>query len=193
MNGQGLNLPEGRLGTLLAVAATLLVLAAIWLGAVTPVLGWYEGQADALTTARLEVAHMQALKDSLPALRREVAQSAAQSSGTDVLLDGGSDAIAGANLQATLNDLAAQAGTTLDSAEAVTAQPTGALRRIGVSVSVTATWPVLIAYLAAIDAARPRMVVDDLSVSTNSAPDVRQDVTLQANFTVSAFRAGSAP
>jgi hypothetical protein len=193
MNGQSLNLPEGRLGILLAVAATLLALAVIWLGVVTPVLTWYGAQADDLATARLELAHLQALKDSLPSLRRAVAQGAAQPSGTDVLLSGDSDAIAGANLQATLSDLAAQAGTNLDSAEAVTAQQTGALRRIGVSVSVTATWPVLIAYLAAVDASRPRMVVDDLSVSTNSAPDTRQDVTLQANFTVSAFRAGNAP
>jgi general secretion pathway protein M len=136
---------------------------------------------------------MRALRDNLPSLRRAVAQSAVQSAGTDILLSGDTDAIAGANLQSDLNDLATQTGTSLDSAESAGAVQIGGLRRVDESVSLTATWPVLVAYLAAIDAARPRMMVDDLSVSTNSAPDVRQDVTLQANFTVSAFRAGTAP
>jgi hypothetical protein len=51
----------------------------------------------------------------------------------------------------------------------------------------------LTAYLAAINAARSCMVMSDLSVSANSTPDIRQDLTLQANFTVSMFRAASAP
>lgn len=188
-----LPLPEGRLGQALAACGALVVASAIWLGVLAPAFSWYGGQADALAASRLELAHMQALQASLPALRRAVAQSADQSAGTDILLSGDTDAIAGANLQSTLNDLATQTGTSLDSAESAGAAQIGGLRRIDVSVSLTATWPVLIAYLAAIDAARPRMMVDDLSVNTNSAPDIHQDVTLQANFTVSAFRAGAGP
>lgn len=188
-----LNLPEGRAGQTLAVGGALLLVAAVWLGVLAPACGWYGGQADELAASRLELAHMRALRDNLPSLRRAVAQSAVQSAGTDILLSGDTDAIAGANLQSDLNDLATQTGTSLDSAESAGAVQIGGLRRVDESVSLTATWPVLVAYLAAIDAARPRMMVDDLSVSTNSAPDVRQDVTLQANFTVSAFRAGTAP
>lgn len=188
-----LNLPEGRTGQALAAGGTLLLVAAIWLGVLAPAWSWYAGQADDLAASRLELAHMQSLQASLPALRRAVAESAVPSAGTAILLDGDTDAIAGANLQSALNDLATQTGTALDSAESAGAVQIGGLRRVDVSVSLTATWPTLVAYLAAIDAARPRMTVDDLSVSSNSLPDLRQDVALQANFTVSAFRAGTAP
>jgi len=188
-----ITLPEGPAGQALAVAAGFLVIAMIWAGLVTPALGWYQGQSAALAGARLEAAHLLALRASLPALRQQLAASASIAPGADILLQGDSDAIAGANLQADLNLLAAQAGASLDSTESVPAEASGGLRRIGVTVSLTATWPVLVAYLAAIEAASPRMIVDDLSVSAESDPDPRQDVPLQASFTVSAFRAGAGP
>jgi hypothetical protein len=69
----------------------------------------------------------------------------------------------------------------------------GGLRRIGVTVSVTATWPVLTAFLTAIDTAQPRMIVDNLTVSSDSQPDPRSEPSLQASFDVAAFRAGGGP
>jgi len=193
MTSGTLTLPEGRAGQALAIAVTIIVAAAIWLGVVMPLLGWYAGQSDALTTAQLEAAHLQALQASLPELRRRIAETAIQSSAAEVLLQGGSDAIAGANLQAALNTLATQAGASLDSTESVPAEASGGLRRIGVAVSLTATWPTLVAFLTAIDLASPRMIVSDLTVSADSEPDSRQDVSLQASFTVAAFRAGAGP
>jgi hypothetical protein len=57
-------------------------------------------------------------------------------------------------------------------------------------VSVTATWPVLIALWQAIGTARPRMIVDQLSLTTSAAPAGDQDQPVQAGFTVTGFRAG---
>jgi general secretion pathway protein M len=193
MMSRTLNLPEGPTGQVLAVAAAAIMLAIFWLALLTPLLGWYGGQSSALAAAQLEAAHLQALQASLPELRRQAAARATEAPAADILLQGDSDAIAGANLQAALNSLAAQAGTTLDSTESVPASASGGLRRIGVTVSLNATWPALVAFLTAIDAASPRMIVDDLTVSADSAPDARQDVTLQASFTVAAFRAGAGP
>jgi general secretion pathway protein M len=193
MTSGTLTLPEGRAGQALAIAVTIIVAAAIWLGVVMPLLGWYAGQSDALATAQLEAAHLQALQASLPELRRRIAETAIQSSAAEVLLQGGSDAIAGANLQAALNTLATQAGASLDSTESIPAEASGGLRRIGVAVSLTATWPTLVAFLTAIDLASPRMIVSDLTVSADSEPDSRQDVSLQASFMVAAFRAGAGP
>jgi general secretion pathway protein M len=189
----GRTLPEGRQGQILAVGIAVLALVLLWLGAVAPLLSWYGGQADALSAAQLQLAHMQGLQASLPALRARLAASAALPASDAVLLAGSSDAIAGANLQAQLNTLAGQAGTSLDSVESIAAQQVGGLRRIGVTVSLNATWPVLTAFLTAIDTAQPRMIVDNLNVTANAATDPRQDVTLQANFDVAAFRAGTAP
>lgn len=193
MTARTLTLPEGAAGQAAAVTAAIVILAAIWLAVVTPLLGWYATQSDDLASARLEVAHLRALQASLPELRRRAAENAAQSPGAAVLLQGGSDAIAAANLQTVLNNLATQAGTSLDSTEVMAAAPAGGLRRIGVAVSLNTTWPVLVAFLAAIDSASPRMIVDDLTVSADSPPDMQADVVLQASFTVSAFRVGAAP
>jgi general secretion pathway protein M len=187
------NLPEGRQGQILAVGIGVVMLAVLWLGAVSPLLDDFGARADALAASQLELAHMQGLQASLPALRARLAASAALPASDAVLLAGNSDAIAGANLQAQLSTLATQAGTSLDSAESISAVQVGGLRRIGVTVSVTATWPVLTAFLTAIDTAQPRMIVDNLTVSSDSQPDPRSEPTLQASFDVAAFHAGGGP
>jgi general secretion pathway protein M len=185
-----LALPEGRQGQLMAVGLTFIALTLLWLGVLSPALGWYGGRQAQLTAARQEAAHMAVLRLTLPALRAAVASPAANAIATQLLLSGNSDDIAGANLQSTLQNLATQTGNSLDSAAMIPPQPVGALRRIGVDVSVTATWPALIALLTAIETAQPRMIVDDLSVTASAQPDPTQDVPLQASFSVSAFRAG---
>ncbi len=183
-------LPEGRVGQALALLISFLVLAALWVGVAAPLSGWFYERADLLAGERQELAHDQALRRSLPALRAANAAAATQADTSGILLAGGSDAIAGANLQSALQSLAAQAGTSLDSITMVPEQPEGTLRPIGVQVSVTATWPVLTALLAAIDDAQPRMVVDRLTVTSAGQADPRQNAPLQADFSVTAFRTG---
>jgi general secretion pathway protein M len=191
MMSGSLTLPEGRQGQALAVAITLLAAALLWFGAVSPLLGWYEARADELAQQQEIAAHMAALGQEIPALKAAISAAGLQSAGDQVLLAGGTDAIAGANLQSALQDLATQAGTSLDSAEMLPVQQAGTLRRIGIQVSVTATWPVLIALLEAISMARPRMIVDQLSIINASQPAVGQAQPVQANFSVTGFCAGT--
>lgn len=189
MSGQ-LALPEGKTGQALAAFITLLALAVLWAGIAAPLAGWFSARASLLATERQEIARGDGLRQSLPALRAAAAAAAKQADANGILLAGGSDAIAGANLQTALQGLAAQDGTSLDSIAMVPAQQAGALRRIGVQVSVTATWPVLIALLGAIDSARPRMIVDQFTVSSPGPADAGQDTPLQAGFAVAAYRTG---
>jgi general secretion pathway protein M len=193
MNARSFTLPEGRPGQIAASACTLLAVLLVWLSVGAPAVNWYTSRAATLAQARLEVAHMRALQDSLPELRRLAAQTAAQPEADQTLVAGDSDAVAGANLQAELQGVASQTGASLDSVETLPAQQIGPLRRIGVAVSITTTWPQLIALMTAIDTQRPRMILSDLSVTADSAPDPRQDVSLQASFSLSAFWAGSHP
>ena len=65
---------------------------------------------------------MQALAHEIPALRAAAAARGPDQGGAALLLQGDSDAIAGANLQSALQDLAAQSGTGLDSAALLPAQ-----------------------------------------------------------------------
>ncbi|MBB5372214.1 type II secretion system protein GspM [Acidocella aromatica] len=186
-----LNLPEGRRGQALALGMLAAALLLLWLAVIAPLLGWYQDRAAELAQQREEAAHMQALGREIPALRAELAAAGGEAAGHEVLLAGGTDAIAGANLQSALQTLAGQAGTSLDSAALLPAQPAGALRRISMQVSVTAPWPVLVALLQAIDTAQPSMVAGDIGITMGNQTDPSQPVPMQANFTVSGFRAGS--
>lgn len=190
MNG-ALSLPDGHKGQILAVAVTLIALLMVWTIAIAPVLDWYSTRAAELAQQQQLAAHMQALGQDIPALRKAVNAAGLHADDDKVLLPGGSDVIAGANLQSALQGLASQAGTSLDSSALQPAQPAGGLRRISIQVSVTASWPVLIALFEAIGTARPRMIVDTLNLTTNGGSTPGQAQPVQANFTVTGFRAGA--
>lgn len=184
-------MPEGRRGRILALVITLAAALLLWLGGIAPLLAWYQARAAELAQKQALAARMMALAQSLPALRATAA-AAAQADGAPALLAGASDAIAGANLQSAMQDLAAQVGTSLDSAAMQPAQQDGALRRISVQVSVTASWPALVALLRAVGSAAPRMIVDGISLSSADPPGSAAGEMVQASFTVSAYRAGAA-
>jgi general secretion pathway protein M len=187
-----LALPDGRRGQVFALGLTAAAMALLWMVLLGPLTGWYAARSQELTQQRLLAAHMAALGQQIPALRAAVRASGLASAGPQDLLPGSSDAIAGANLQSSLQTLAAQAGTSLDSSALQPPVQAGTLRRISLQVSVSATWPVLIALLTAIDTASPRMIVDTLSVTGATPPSPDQEATIQANFTVAGFSDGGA-
>jgi general secretion pathway protein M len=192
MMAGGITLPEGRQGQLTALAITLAGAVLLWLAIAAPIIGWYQARAASLAQAQQIAARMTALGRQIPDLRRAVREAGLQNSSAQLLLPGNSDAVAGANLQSALQTLAATAGTSLDSSELLPAQPTGALRRIGMQVSLTADWPVLIALLQAIGTARPRMIVTTLSLNNTTIAGSGQAPSIAASFTVIGFRAGGA-
>ncbi len=181
-------LPDGRRGQALAAALAILTAIMLWMGTAMPLIGWYESRAAELSQQQALAVRMKALSTEIPALRRAVSAAGLRADDNQVLLAGGTDAIAGANLQSALQNLASQAGTNIDSAELLPAQQSGALRRISMQVSVTASWPVLVALLQAIGTARPYMLVDQISLSNSlqMVPDGAR--SLQASFTVTGFR-----
>lgn len=188
MSTGNLSLPEGRHGQFLALGIGLIGLMLLWLALLGPLWGWYQQRADDLAQQRALASRMQALTREIPALRTEVAAQGPDQ-GSNMLLPGGTDAIAGANLQSALQDLAKQSGTSLDSAALAPVEAQGPLRKIGLQVSLTTNWSALIGFLAAIETASPRMVVDGLSLNNAGPPGTDGAPPVQASFTVSAFRA----
>ncbi len=199
-----LALPDGRRGQILALGIALAGLLVIWLTVLAPLWGWYQQRGAELARERALAAHMAALAREIPALQaavaaQESAQGSAQESaqgsagGGGLLLEGGSDAIAGANLQSALQDLAAQAGAGLDSTALAPVQAEGALRKIGLEVSLTASWPALIGFLAAVETATPRLVVDGLSLSSAGPSGADGAPPVEASLTISGFRAVANP
>jgi hypothetical protein len=181
-------LPEGRAGQALAVAAPVCLLLAVIFGVVQPALQGYCGRQAQLAQARQQIAQTLAQQKILPQLRRQ-AQAATDAFGkSQILLAGNLDAVAQANLQSALTVLAAGSGVSLTSTEVLPAAVSDAvLQREAIAVNVTGDWPALTDFLASIETARPRMIVDDLSIGGSGGADR----LLQARFVVFAFRRGA--
>jgi general secretion pathway protein M len=182
-------LPEGRRGRVLAVALTLTVLAALWFGVAQPLIDWHAEQADALESRRALAARMAALVETLPALRQE---AGAARPAPVALLEGGTDAIAGAAMQGAVQALARTAGASLASIETLPAEPRGAWRRIGLRVSLAASWPVLVELMRAIEQGSPAMLIDELQLRGPPVQARSPSAPVQASFTILAFRAVAA-
>lgn len=182
-------LPEGVRGRLLALAMTVTALAVMWAGCLQPLIDWHASRAEALEQRRLLLQRMTALAATLPELQR---QSSGERAPVAALLEGQSDAIAGAALQSQVQRMAAQAGAELNSMEMLPGEQRGANRRIGLRVTTAAQWPVLIELLQAVEQGSPRMLVDDLQLRAPPIEMRASNQPISAAFTVFAFRAAEA-
>jgi general secretion pathway protein M len=197
MSGQGDDaLPEGRRGQALAVALVLILAAFLWLGVVTPLAGWYQTRSEELASQRSLLAQLSARSAELPRLRRWLAASRSAAAPPDSLLTGDSDAIAAATLQGVIQDMAAGAGAALSSEEVLPVVQLGGLRQIGLRLSVSGQWPVLISLLQAIDGSDLRLLVDDLELHSVADQGPGEGAAaahppLAASFVVMAFRPGT--
>lgn len=179
-------LPTGRAGQALAAGLLVLALAAMWLGVAAPALDWYAARSATLANRQALAARMAALIAAAPAL-----QAAAQPADpAHALLAGATDAIAEAALQQLVQDMTAQAGASLTSAEALPAAVAGGYRRLGLRVSVNGPWPVLVALFSAIERGSPRMLIDDLQLQPGLLLTPGARMPLDASFTVLAFHSG---
>lgn len=181
------SLPDGRRGQILAVALTLTLLASLWLGGAAPLIGWYQQRAEEVAQRRLLLQHMQDVAALLPALER-------RSHGmhpTVSLLPGATDALAAAAMQSAVQAMAASAGVDLASMETLPAQAHGGYRQIGLRVSLSASWPALIALLRGAGSGQPRMLVDDLDVRPAPMRQRSAATPVNASFTLLAFRRGT--
>lgn len=194
MSGSTLaGLPTGRRGQALALGVTLILLAALWAGVVAPLLALHADRVETLAQRRALAGRMANLAETLPLLRRQASAVEASGPAPQALLEGATDAIAGATLQETVQRMAQAAGANLTSVEALPGQAAGALRRVGLRVSLAASWPVLIELLGAIDRAAPRMLVDDLSLQASLLTLRPGQSKLDIRFSVYAFRTGTEP
>lgn len=185
-------LPEGRRGQALAVGLLLLCLGLAWLAVAAPLLAWHAERAEALAGRGALAARMAQLAATLPELRAQAAAAESAGPAQAALLDGATDAVAGATLQQLTLDLAVQAGAAPSSTETLAAEQVGAYRRVGVRIALTAPWPVLVRLLRAVAEATPGLLVDDLQIRGSRLLVRPADAPLDALMTISAFRAGAA-
>jgi general secretion pathway protein M len=156
-------LPTGRQGQLLALALLLAALGAIYLFAAAPLLELYAERAVAVENARLLVPRLKAAADELPGLRARAAELRADAGTQKVILEGSSDAIASANLQSRIAELAAAIGVTVGSTESLPAEVRG-YRRIGLRYTLNGPYENLAKFLAKLETATPPLVIDNLQI-----------------------------
>ncbi len=106
------------------------------------------------------------------------------------MLEGASDSVAGAVLQQRLQQIGASVGAPLASAEVLPGEPVGNYRRIGVRLSVSATWPAIVQLLDTITASAPPLLVNDLHVESPRAIVGTPEPSLSASMIVFGFRTG---
>ena len=188
----GTLLPTGPRGSLLAAGVTLLALALVWAAALDPLLGWRSALSEATANRGAVAARMAGVVETLPELRRQAQAETGGVPAAAALLEGSTDALAGAALQVRVRELATRLGVSLASVETLPAEGAGAFRRIGVRIAATEAWPILVGLLQAIEEASPRMLVDELqlqaALSITGATATRP---LSATLTVFAFRTGT--
>ena len=186
-----LTLPTGRTGSALALGLVALALLLAWTVAVSPVLGWHAERAEALERQQTLARRMADLVGTLPSLRQQADVAASLGPPPNAVLQGATDAIATATLQQMVQDLARQADTSLSSTEALPAEQTGAYRRIGLRLAVSAPWPALVQLLQTIEQSQPIMLIDDLQLRGLRLQVGAGEPPLDASMVVYAFRAGT--
>jgi hypothetical protein len=193
-------MPTGGRGQLLALGLALLAAVAIWLGAITPLLGWYGDRAEVLRRQRAIAHRMASLVETLPVLRRQAATAdggASRSGGANAdasaaLLTGANDPVAAASLQQRIEELATQAGVRVGSEEILPGQAEGDLRAIAVRLTLTAPFRSLVALLLALSRSETPMVVDELLLRGPPGKPGDDDLPVDVSMTVTAYRSPKA-
>jgi general secretion pathway protein M len=179
----------GWRGQVLAIGVTAAVAVLLWAAILNPLLTWHAEQAETLRMRSVLAERMASTAALLPELRQQLETGAAGNRASVVaVLAGATDALAGANLQEQVQKMAALAGASLASIETLPAEQAGAWRRIGLRVSLTVSWQVLIQLLESVNRATPAMLIDDLRVHASTSTSRPAGLPLQTSFTVFGFR-----
>ena len=153
-------------------------------------MGFYAERADMLAAQTAIADRMERLAAQRASFEARANQR--DKSGADHrLLNGPTDAVAAAELQNIMQDIANGVGASLSSVESLPAESGGGgSRRIGIKLSLSASWPVVIEYINAAEHSATPVLIDDLHI--HGQPGVQNgDQMLDAGFNVFAYAAAA--
>ena len=183
------SLPTGYQGRLLALLLLLATLGGVYLLVAVPILDFYAARAAVIENRRMLVPRLKAAADELPGLRARVADLRATAGTHKVTLEGSSDAIASANLQSHIEELATSAGVTIGSTESLPVEVRGGYRRIGLRYTLSGPYETLVKFLARLEAATPPLVIENLHIhGVLRRPGTPAASALDAGLDVFGFR-----
>jgi hypothetical protein len=182
-------LPTGRQGQLTALLLLLVTLGGVYFLAAAPLVDLYAERASAVENARMLVPRLKAAADELPGLRARLAELHASAGTHKITLEGSSDAVASADLQSRIAELAASVSVTIGSTESFPAEVRGGYRRIGLRYALSGPYETLVKFLAKLEVATPPLVIDNLSIhGVLRRPGTAAVSTLDAGLDVYGFR-----
>ena len=186
-----MRLPTGGSGRVLAVSVLGVLIALVYVALIVPLIDLYQSGEAALADRQLLVTKLEHVAAEIPSLRARLATLQTAGAGNEVTLDGASDALASANLQNRLEQLAAANGVTISSTEAIAAEDRGPYRRIGLRVAISGNYEAIIKLLSAIREAAPPLILANLQMhGLFRAVTIRTSYPLESRFEVFGLRAG---
>lgn len=189
-----MTLPEGKRGQLAAIGLLLAALVVLWIGVVTPVVDFYQERSAGLEQRRNLAAQMRVLVAALPALRAAAVAEPDQRRPTSSGLSGATDALAAANLQTLVGQIATGTGVTISSIDTTAPQNSLWGRRIGVSLRLSGSYRTIVTFVSRVLLAQPKMVVDDLELHNSGAGGAAPDAALDGSLSVFGYRvSGTGP
>ena len=182
-----MTLPDGKRGQIVSVGLLLAMLSLAWIGIVAPLADLYQQRSQELQDRQNLAAQMHLLAASLPRLRAAaIAEPDRRPAASG--LSGGTDALAAANLQTLVGQIASGSGVTISSIDTVTPQNSLWGRRIGVSLRLNGTYRAIVTFISRVLLAQPQMVVDDLELHNTAASSATADSLLDGSVSVFGFR-----
>jgi general secretion pathway protein M len=178
-------LPTGRRGQITAVGVMLAAIMLLWVAIISPLIGFYSGRADRLAEQQAVMHRMEQLVASRQALTERAADLGDVAPTKGALLDGSSIPVATAALQGLVQETATTAGASLTSVESLPGETGTGYRRVGVKLALSASWPVLIHFLQALQDSDTPMAIDDLQIHTAAeAAKAADQQVFEAGFSV---------
>ena len=142
----------------------LITAAGVYLVVVLPLVNLYADRQSVLENRRMLLPRLRAAAEELPGLRARASELRAAAGARKVALEGASDAIASANLQSRIEELAGSVGATISSTESLPTEIRGSYRRIGLRYVLVGSYETLVTLLAKLEAATPPLVIDNLHI-----------------------------
>ncbi|HEY1413364.1 MAG TPA: type II secretion system protein GspM [Rhodopila sp.] len=185
---------SGRRGQALAVGIGLLGIIVIWFGIIDPAWSWFDDRAALLAQRQELLVRMQGLAASLPTLRASVGKRGEGADSATMMLPGDSDAVAAADLQERVQKMAADAGANLTAVETLPPAPAAAghWHRVSLRITVTASWPVLMALIGSVEQSPTRILINDVHFRSPILAIRPTVVPIQASMELYGFRAAGA-
>ena len=160
---------SGWVSRLAALALSAGVAFALYLFVVAPIVAGYAETGAAVAQAAELLDRYRRVAAARPALQERLDALKARQSEIGTYLGGGTDALAGAELQELVNATVAKGGGGLRSVQILPVKADGGFRRIGVRVQMTATIAQVLRVLHGLEAGSTLLFVDNLEVSNRRA------------------------